>query len=414
LTPPADPGRSGQTLRPGTPAYTRMLGCVFLAGFAVFLVMYDTQGLLPQIGTELGAGESVTSWTVAATTLGMAAGMIPLSQLGLSRGLYPRMLTFLIVSALVGVLCAVMPSIQLLILARFVQGVCVSLVPSSALALIGQRVVPSAITSATGVYLAGNTVGGLFSRLGPGAVAQFASWRWAMAAMAGVCLVCAVGVFALRPPRPTGPAAPAGSPQVSRSPIPALRRSLSVPGIVYACIIGAALMAAFNSAYTVVGYRLQGPTLGLGPGAANLVFLLYLLGTFTSARAGSIVGRIGLVPAILASAIAVAAGYWIAAPDMLLPMALGLGVLTAMFFVGHSSASSTVSTLAPASARSTASSTYLTCYYIGATVGSALGAVGFEHMGWVATAGLGTLYAVIAAVAAILGRKALTQVTPTR
>jgi YNFM family putative membrane transporter len=400
---------AGQTLRPGTSAYSRMLGCVFLAGFAVFLVMYDTQGLLPQIGGELDAGESLTSWTVAATTFGMAAGMIPLSQVGLSRGLYARMLGFLVISALVGIACALMPTMQLLIAARFVQGVCISLVPSSALALIGQRVVPSAITSATGVYLAGNTVGGLFSRLGPGLVAEFASWRWAMAAMAAVCLVCALGVLALRPPRPTGGPVPA---HVPRNPIPALRSSLSVPGIVYACIIGAALMAAFNSAYTVVGYRLQGPTVGLGPGGANLVFLLYLLGTFTSARAGAIVGRIGLVPAILASALAVAAGYWIALPDVLFPMAFGLGILTAMFFVGHSSASSTVSRLAPAWARSTASSTYLTCYYIGATVGSAVGSIGFEHVGWVATAGLGTLYAVIAAVAAIAGRNALTQVTP--
>ncbi|UEJ83210.1 MFS transporter [Brachybacterium halotolerans subsp. kimchii] len=405
----------------GSPGYRRVVGAVFLAGFAVFLVMYDTQGLLPQIGAGFGAGEAATGWSVAATTLGMALGMIPLSTVGLRRGLFHRMLVFLVLSGVIGLACALMPSLWSLVAARFLQGVAVSLVPASALALIGERIAPEAITAATGIYLAGNTVGGLCSRLIPGAVAEFASWRWAMGVMAVLCLACGLGVALLRP---RGAAASAGSTSAGARRRPAVgerktgeravgrtlraaRESLSIPGVLAACVIGAALMAAFNSAYTVVGFRLQGPELGLGPAAANAVFLLYLLGTFTSARAGRIVGRIGLVPALLASALAVAAGYWIALPSQLLWVVVGLGLMTALFFLGHSSASATVARLAPTSARSTASALYLTAYYVGATAGSALGSVGYEHSGWLAAAGLGTLYAAIAAIAAQLGARAM-------
>ncbi|UQN30790.1 MFS transporter [Brachybacterium kimchii] len=410
----------------GSPGYRRVVGAVFLAGFAVFLVMYDTQGLLPQIGAGFGAGEAATGWSVAATTLGMALGMIPLSTVGLRRGLFHRMLVFLVLSGVIGLACALMPSLWSLVAARLLQGIAVSLVPASALALIGERIAPEAITAATGIYLAGNTVGGLCSRLIPGAVAEFASWRWAMGVMAVLCLACGLGVALLRP---RGAAAGAGSTSAGARGRPetgeqaageqatgeravartlrAARESLSIPGVLAACVIGAALMAAFNSAYTVVGFRLQGPELGLGPAAANAVFLLYLLGTLTSARAGGIVGRIGLVPALLLSAVAVAAGYWIALPSQLLWVVVGLGLMTALFFLGHSSASATVARLAPASSRSTASALYLTAYYVGATAGSALGSVGYEHSGWLAAAGLGTLYAAIAALAALLGARAM-------
>lgn len=392
---------SDTRLMPGTPAYRRLVGGVFLAGFAVFLVMYDTQGLLPQIGADLHVGESLSGWTVAASTLGMAVGMIPLSTTFLSRGLFTRMLGFLVASGIAGLAVAVMPGILSLIAARFLQGVLISVVPASALALISARVAPEAITGATGLYLAGNTVGGLFSRLGPGVIAELTSWRWAVAAMGVVCLLCAVGVWALRP------AGRDSETVASRNPLPAVREALSVPGIVAACVVGMALMAAFNSAYTVVGFRLQGPVLALGPAAANLVFVLYLLGTVTSARSGRAVRRWGLVPVVVASSVAVALGYAIALPESLVAIVIGLGVITAMFFLGHSAASSTAARLAPAGSRSTASAVYLTLYYVGATAGSALGTVAYEQAGWAAAAVLGGAYAGVAALAAIIGRRVM-------
>lgn len=299
---PADPA----PIAPGTPAYRRLLGAVFLAGFAVFLVMYDTQGLLPQISADLGTGEALAGWTVAGTTLGMAVGMVPLSATALSRGLFTRMLAFLVLAALAGLLVAVMPSIGTLVAARVLQGVLISLVPASALALIG-----------------------------------------------------------------------------------------------------AMLMAAFNSAYTVVGFRLQGPGIGWGPGAANLVFLLYLLGTLTSARTGSIAARIGEVPAVLLSALAVAVGFWIALPEHPLAIIAGLALMTALFFVGHVIASASVSRAAPPGTGATASAVYLTFYYAGATAGSALGSLGFQHAGWAATASLATVWTLAAGAAALLLRRHL-------
>lgn len=391
---PADPA----PIAPGTPAYRRLLGAVFLAGFAVFLVMYDTQGLLPQISADLGTGEALAGWTVAGTTLGMAVGMVPLSATALSRGLFTRMLAFLVLAALAGLLVAVMPSIGTLVAARVLQGVLISLVPASALALIGSRIERSAVTSATGVYLAGNTVGGLFSRVGPGLIAELADWRAAIGVMSMLCLLCAAGVALLRPPGGEAVALPL------RSPVPAVRAVLARPRILAACVIGAMLMAAFNSAYTVVGFRLQGPGIGWGPGAANLVYLLYLLGTLTSARTGSIAACIGEVPAVLLSALAVAVGFWVALPEHPLAIIAGLALMTALFFVGHVIASASVSRAAPPGTGATASAVYLTFYYAGATAGSALGSLGFQHAGWAATASLATVWTLAAGAATLLFR----------
>ena len=119
----------------------------------------------------------------------------------------------------------------------------------------------------------------------PGGVGEFAGWRWALAA-AGVLGRRLRGrrTRVLLPPSthfvPSTPRAPRGARAArrGRSRTRHCSRSTASAG----CSMGM-LVAVFNT----LGFRLEAAPFHLGIGAASLVFLVYPLGTVSSAVSGS-------------------------------------------------------------------------------------------------------------------------------
>src|SRR5699024_11423854 len=73
-----DPMSTGE---PSPTSTRRTVAAVFLAGVAVFLVLYETQGLLPAIREAYGIDGPTASLTVSATNVAMAVFLIPFSML---------------------------------------------------------------------------------------------------------------------------------------------------------------------------------------------------------------------------------------------------------------------------------------------------------------------------------------------
>ena len=91
---------------------------------------------LPAIGRDLGAGVAGLQWTLNAYVLTLAALVLPAGSLS---DLYGRRRMFILgVAAFVAAsaLCAAAPTIQLLVAARFVQGVGGALLTPGSLAII--------------------------------------------------------------------------------------------------------------------------------------------------------------------------------------------------------------------------------------------------------------------------------------
>lgn len=377
---------------------------VFLVGIAIFLMMYNTQGLLPQIAHTYGSSETAASWTVSATTLGMAIGLIPLSTVGLRHGYFVKMTAFLLAATAVGLLVPFAPTLGWLIVGRFLQGFLIAAVPAAALALIAHRIDPSAVVEATGIYLAGNTIGGLLSRLLPGLLTDVSSWQVGIFVMSAVCLVCGVLLLFLRPkatPGADGVLVVPGSGTPVRQAVP---DSLRTPGVWVWCATGALLMCCFAAAYTALGVRVQQSPFNLSAGQAGAIFLLYVIGTIATARTRIAVSRYGARRTVLGSIALLVVGFGLTLSGSLLVILIGVAVITGAFFVGHTTASSSVSLLAPAHARSTASALYLTAYYVGSSIGSTGSTTLFAYDGW----GAVVLAAVVAlAVAAALQVRAI-------
>jgi YNFM family putative membrane transporter len=105
------------------------------------------------------------------------------------------------------------------------------------------------------------------------------------------------------------------------------------------------------------------------------------------------------------------AGAWVTVPDLLAVVCGGLLVVTVGFFGAHSVASSWVgrrASLMPDGAPGLASSLYLFAYYLGSSVGGALGGVAYDHAGW-----LGVVGYVTALLGGALGLALVLRLVPT-
>ncbi|MEU9404811.1 MFS transporter [Streptomyces sp. NPDC048281] len=388
-------------LTPGGPGYRRMSFALFLAGVATFALLYSTQALLPLISDGYGVSASDASWTVAAATGGLALFVIPMSALSERFGRRTVMTASLAVAVTVGLLVPFAPSLGALIVLRGVQGAALAGLPASAQAYLAEEVRPKALVTAIGLFVAGNSVGGMSGRVITGWVAQEWGWRVAVGTIGVIAVGCAVA-FRLLLPAPRH--FKAGSLHPRRL-LGTVRDHLADPLLRRLYAIGALFMTVFGGVYTVIGYRLAQEPFSLPQGVIGSIFLVYLVGTVSASTAGRLVGRLGRRGALYLAGGTTAGGLLLSLADSLPLVLLGLVLITAGFFAGHAVASSAVSKTAT-HGRAQASALYQSAYYIGSSAGSTVGALAFHAQGWSGTVGVGLLAILGVVTITVLGSMA--------
>ncbi|OIK05016.1 MFS transporter [Streptomyces monashensis] len=388
-------------LTPGGPGYRRMSLALFLAGVATFALLYSTQALLPLISGEFGVAASDASWTVAAATGGLALFVLPMSALSERFGRRAVMTGSLAVAVAVGLLVPFAPSLGVLVALRAVQGAALAGLPASAQAYLAEEVRPKALVTAIGLFVAGNSVGGMSGRIITGWVAQAWGWRVAVAVIGVIAVGCAIA-FRLLLPAPKHFTAGSLRPRIL---LGTVRDHLANPLLRRLYAIGALFMTVFGGVYTVIGYRLTEAPFGLPQGIIGSIFLVYLVGTVSASTAGRLVGRLGRRGALYLAGGTTTAGLLLSLAPSLPLVLLGLVLITAGFFAGHAVASSAVSKTAT-QGRAQASALYQSMYYIGSSVGSTVGATAFHADGWGGTVAVGLLAVVGVVTITVLGSRA--------
>jgi MFS transporter, YNFM family, putative membrane transport protein len=388
-------------MAPGGPGYRRMSFALFLAGVATFALLYSTQALLPLISGEFGVAASEASWTVAAATGGLALFVLPMSALSERFGRRTVMTASLAIAVTVGLLVPFAPSLGVLVVLRALQGAALAGLPASATAYLAEEVRPKALVTAIGLFVAGNSVGGMSGRVITGWVAQEWGWRVAVGVIGVIAVGCAAAFRLLLPaPRHFRP----GSlrPRVLGRTV---RDHLADPLLRRLYAIGALFMTIFGGVYTVIGYRLTEAPFSLPQGIIGSIFLVYLVGTVSASTAGRLVGRLGRRGALYAAGGTTASGLLLSLAGSLPLVLLGLVLITGGFFAGHAVASSAVSKAAT-HGRAQASALYQSAYYVGSSAGSTLGAVAFHAGGWAGTVGVGLLAVLGVVTITVLGTRA--------
>lgn len=388
-------------MAPGGPGYRRMSLALFLAGVATFALLYSTQALLPLVSSGFSVTASAASWTVSGATGALALFVLPMSALSERFGRRTVMTASLAVAVTVGTLVPFAPSLGTLIALRAVQGAALAGLPASATAYLAEEVRPKALVTAIGLFVAGNSVGGMSGRVITGWVAQEWGWRAAVGTIGAIAVACAAA-FRLLLPAPQHFRPGSLRPRVLGRMV---RDHLANPLLRRLYAIGALFMTVFGGVYTVIGYRLTEAPFGLPQGIIGSIFLVYLVGTVSASTTGRLVGRLGRRGALYLAGGTTAAGLLLSLAASLPLVLLGLVLITAGFFAGHAVASSAVSRAAK-EGRAQASALYQSAYYIGSSMGSTLGAVAFRSAGWPGTVGMGVLAILGVVVITVFGSRA--------
>jgi YNFM family putative membrane transporter len=369
----------------------RLNVAMLFAALAAFGLLYSTQALLPSIGASFGVGPTAASLTVSAATGALALAILPLSSVAETVGRVPVMRAGLLVACLFTFAAAAAPYFWLLVLARGLVGVALAAVVAVAVAHLGDEVHPAELGTAIGVYVAGNTLGGISGRLIPGLVEERLSWRVAVALLGLVALLAALAFTRLLPAA-RRPSLGAADVLGAREHVDVVRDLLRDGSIVRLCLLAFLLMGGFVACYNYLTFRLEAAPLGLSTTVTSLLFLAYLAGTVSSPLAGRLSHRFGSRRLALSGIGVSLVGLALMLPDDLATITVGLLVFTAGFFATHSVASSWVSSLA-AGRRGQAAAMYLLAYYLGSSAFGALIGFAYQYDGWpAAAAAIATLF----------------------
>ena len=389
-------------IAPGGARFWRVNFGLFLGSFATFAVLYCVQPLMPGFARAFSISPAAASLSLSAATGVLAVAMVFAGTLSDTVGRKTVMTASLAAAAAATLAASFSPDWATLVALRALTGLALSGVPAVAMAYLVEEMDRSAIGLAMGLYIAGNTLGGMGGRLASAGIADVGGWRGAVGVVGLISLGCAA-VFAFALPRERR----APSKMQARALLPAIRMHFSDPGLRYLFAMGFLLMGAFVATYNYIGFRLEAPPFSLSPAVIGFVYCIYLVGAVSSTVTGELAGRYGRRQVIGFAIAFMPIGVVLTLPDNLWLVILGVGVVTIGFFGGHSIASSWVG-LRAEGAKAQASALYLFFYYAGSSLAGSIGGWVFSLAAW---PGEAAFVGALSALALLIAMK-LTRVPP--
>lgn len=367
----------------GTKKFMQINLAFFAAGFVTFVTLYDVQPLLPVFSKEFGVSAAAGSLPLSMATCTMASSMLLAGTLSETWGRKQIMTIAMFMTSAIAILTALSESYLTLVMLRLLQGVALAGLPAVAMAYLSEEMDASALGSAMGLYIAGNAAGGMTGRIFTAMVTDYYSWRTALGAVGVICLLTSIYFAKSLPPSSNFQTRPFQAHYLYTS----LVQNLKNRGLLYLYAIVFLLMGGFVTLFNYITFRLLAHPYDLSQTLVSWIFLVYILGSFSSAFAGRLAQRYERSLILLSSLLIMALGALITLFSSLIVIIFGIAVFTVGFFASHTTASSWVGARVK-TARAQASSLYLFFYYLGGSITGTVGGFFWSSQGWKGVIGI--------------------------
>nr|WP_247666592.1 MFS transporter [Pectobacterium versatile] len=397
------PKSSGKTpyITRGTPQFMRVTLALFSAGLATFALLYCVQPLLPVLSQDFGISPATSSLSLSVSTVMLAFGLLFTGPLSDTIGRKNVMVVSLMLAAICTIICAFMTSWNGVLIMRAMMGLSLSGVAAVAMSYLSEEIHPSVLAFSMGLYISGNSIGGMSGRLVSGVLTDYFPWRVAIGTIGVLALIAAITFWRILPE--------------SRHFRPGSLRPKTLllnsklhwrdAGLPLLFLEGFLLMGAFVTLFNYIGYRLLAPPYLLSQAVVGLLSVVYLTGSYSSPKAGALTARYGRGPVLSIAILLMLAGLGMTALSPLFAIFGGMMLFTAGFFAAHSVASSWIGQRARR-AKGQASSMYLFSYYLGSSLAGTLGGFFWHSFGWMGiTVFLSALLLLALAVSLILKQR---------
>jgi len=364
-------------IKANTKEFWRATLALTIGAFVVFSNLHITQPLLPLLSKDFGISPATASLTVTLVTLTLSAFLLFFGPVSDAVGRKQIMALGLLASSIISIIIFFAPNFASLVALRAVQGVFLASLPAIAYAYIGEEFETKSVAMVIGIYISGNSLGGMAGRIISGFVADFWGWRFSFLVM-GLFGLISFLVFLFLLPRSSNFRAKNFTKLKAIQDIfihwrnPVLRRAYYLAGIIFFIFVG-----LFN----YLGYYLHAEPYYLSTTIIGLLYLTYLAGTFSSTLSGKLADRLTIVQRIFFGLVITLVGLLLMLLKPLVIIFIALIFIVFGFFFTHSAASSWVSFHAK-EARASASALYLFSYYMGGSMGSSFLGYIWEPFGW--------------------------------
>lgn len=384
-------------IQKGTKAFHKANWALFLAGFITFANLYVTQPLLPTFSEAFHVSPAVASLSLSVTTFALAVSLIIVSSLSEAWGRKSLMTISIFAASVLTLALAFSPNFETILVLRVVQGIVFAGLPAIAMAYLGEEMEPASLGIAMGLYISGNSVGGLSGRVIIGTLTDHYNWHTGMMVLGGISLLVSLLFVWMLPSSKHFSARPLQLKALTKT----LLQHLRDPSMLCLYGMGFLLMGSFVTLYNYIGFKLMAPPYNLSATIVGWIFVIYLVGTFSSAWFGSLADRYGRQRMLLLAIAIMLAGAIVTLNGLLTLKIIGITVFTFGFFAAHSIASGWVSKRASHD-KAQASSLYLFFYYVGSSVGGTVAGVFWMKYGWMGVIVMIALFLFIACILSFL------------
>ncbi|MFD6438890.1 MFS transporter [Peribacillus sp. NPDC060186] len=389
-------------IEPAGKSFRKTILALFLGSFVTFADLYSTQPVIPVFAKQFGVSPAVASLTLSFATGTLAICLLLVSFFSENIDRKRIMGTALTLSALLSICVSfVQDELYILIAIRAVQGAVLAGFPAIAMAYISEEFHPKSLGYVMGIYVSGSSIGGLAGRLIVGVLTDHFSWNIAIGSLGALSLIISLAFWWMLPPSQHAVHNKVSLSRIKNSLINNLRNTRLVLLFSMAFL----LMGSFVTVYNFVGIPLMGPPYHLSQTLIGFIFIIYLVGTFSSTWMGKLADQFSRRIVLLSGIAIMLMGALLTLLGPLFLKIMGLALFTFGFFGAHSIASSWVGRLAKKSEKAQASSLYLLFYYAGSSVVGASGGLFLMKFGWGGVISAVSILIILAAVCAMMVEK---------
>lgn len=170
----------------------RVLACVCACTVLVVGFVASINLAVPMLAASaLHPGSGQLLWIVDAYVIFFACLVIPAGALGDKLGRKGVLMAGLAVFAAGAMVCALAPSVAVMLIGRAITGVGAAAVLPNSVAVLIHATTPQRRPHAIAIWAAMSGAGGVVGNVGGGAVLQTGSWRWLFVAVTPIALLCA-------------------------------------------------------------------------------------------------------------------------------------------------------------------------------------------------------------------------------
>jgi YNFM family putative membrane transporter len=369
---------------------------VFSLVMAAFTNLYITQPVLPVLQREFGVDANAASLTISAVILGIALANLPFGMLADTYPIKVIILTGGVVVGISGLFCAATTNLDILIIARFVQGLFFPALTTCLAAYLSKSLPLERLNVVMGSYVSATVAGGLGGRLLGGWIHPPLHWRYAFVSASLFLLASTAAAVRLLP----ADSLRSETNRLQEGFMALLKRKELL--MIY--LVSFSAFFVFSSIFNFLPFYLARTPFNASTEVITLMYLTYIIGIVIGPFAGRLSNRFGVGSTMALGAALFGLAILMTLIKSLAVIALCLTGVCAGFFGIHAAAVGSLNAKLTSS-QGRANSLYVLFYYLGGAVGITCSGYAYAALGWKGVVMLGCVVLLLPFIAGMRERK---------